>query len=150
MEGDTANGSGVCFISIQHAYAFVIVCLIYTYCLVVTCGGETPSIFLFLNDLVSNRQHELPGEQLVCILMRPGNHPSELLTAFLILLLTGSGLLLLLLLLWISHFYISSIHIKWLHVHSQTFAGDLALDRPFNCVYRLSRKKTHKHSSTTY
>ncbi len=62
-------------------------CLIYLHALYY--GGETPSIFVFLNDLVSKRLHELPGEQLVCIVIRPGNHPSEAVTAFLILLLAG-------------------------------------------------------------
>lgn len=48
-------------------------------------GGETPSIFVFLNDLVSKWQHELPGEQLVCIVIKPSNHISEAVTASLIL-----------------------------------------------------------------
>lgn len=65
---------------------FLVVVLIYMYCVMVIYGGETPSIFLFLNDLVSNRQHELPGEQLVCIQKRQSNHPSDAVTAFLILL----------------------------------------------------------------
>lgn len=42
---------------------------------------------------MSNRQQELSGEQLVCILIRPGKHLSEAVTLFLILLLTGSVLL---------------------------------------------------------
>lgn len=91
------------------------------YSVVVMCGGEKTSIFSFLNDLVSNRQHGLPGEQLVCILIRPGNHLSEAVTAFLILLLTGSVLLL----LWISHIYICSICIKCLYEHGQTSMEDI-------------------------
>lgn len=50
------------------------------------------------------KQRELPGEQLVRILIRPSNHLSEAVTSFLILLLTGSVLLLLLLLLWESQY----------------------------------------------
>lgn len=122
----STRASSVCIISIQHGCTFVIVQFIYTCCFVVICGGETPSIFLFLNDLLSNRQHELPGEQLVCIPIRLGNHLSELVTAFLILLLTGSVLLLLLLLLWISHFYICSIWIKCLHAPKTDIHGGYA------------------------
>ena len=98
-------------------------CLIYVfmYSVVVMCGGEKASIFSFLNDLVSNRQHELPGEQLVCILIRPSNHLSEAVTAFLILLLTGSVSLL----LWISHIYICSRCIKCLYERGQTSMEDI-------------------------
>lgn len=95
---------------------------------VVICGGEattTIHLFIFFNDLVSNRQHELPGEQLVCILIGPGNHLSEAMTAFLILHLTGSLLLLLFLLLWISHLYICSVCIKCLYQHEQTSMEDM-------------------------
>ena len=92
-------------------------------CIVVIRGGEAPSVFLFLNDLVSNRQHESPGEQLLCIVIRPGNHPSEAVTAFLSLLLTGSALSLLL--LRISHLYICSVCLKRLYEHEQTSMEDM-------------------------
>lgn len=85
----------------------------------VICGGETPSIFLFLNDLVSNRQPELPGEQLVCILIRLGNHLSEPVTAFLILLLTGCVVVV------DKPFYICSVCIKCLYTHEQTLMENM-------------------------
>lgn len=102
---------------------FLCLWFIYVCCGVVICGGETPSIFLFLNDLVSNRQPELPEEQLVCIVIRPGNHISEAVTASLILFLTGS--MLLFLLWWISHFYICSICKKCLFEHEQASMEDM-------------------------
>ena len=115
--------NALCIIYIQHPCIVVFfVQFIYIFCVVVICGGETPSIFFCLNDLVSNRLHELPGEQLVCILIKPGNHLSEVVTASLILLLTASMLCLL---LWMSHFYICSICIKSLDECEQTSMEDM-------------------------
>lgn len=49
------------------------------------CRGDKPSIFLlFPDDLVSNRMRELPGEHLVHVLIRPGNHLSEAVAAILL------------------------------------------------------------------
>lgn len=120
------------------------------YRIVVICGGETPSIFSFLNDLVSNRQHESPGEQLVCIVIRPGNHLSEAVTAFFILLLTGSVLLL----LWIKpfFFYICSICIKRLYEHKQTSMEDMqntSCYRPTVAIMALAKLSGRKTNTAT-
>lgn len=40
------------------------------------------SSFLFVNDLVSAKQPELPGEQLLCILIRPSSNLSCAVAAF--------------------------------------------------------------------
>lgn len=119
---------------------FLVVVLIYMYCVMVIYGGETPSIFLFLNDLVSNRQCELPGEQLVCIQKRPEQSsfrccnciPHSSLTR-LVLLLSS-----------ISHLYICSICTKCLHEHEQTSMEDM---QNTLCVCQLTRGKTNTATS---
>lgn len=52
---------------------------------VLLCRVDKPSIFLlFPDDWVSDTVQELPGEHLAHVLIRPGNHLSEAVTAFLL------------------------------------------------------------------
>lgn len=59
----------------------------------VLSGGEAPySFFLFPNVLVSNTRQELPGKDLVFVLIRPSINLSEAATVFLIHLSAKSAL----------------------------------------------------------
>lgn len=49
---------------------------------VFTWGWNAIHLSLFVNDLVSAKQRELPGEQLLCILIRPSSHLSCAVAAF--------------------------------------------------------------------
>lgn len=120
------------------------------YCIVVICTikgkGRIPSIFLFLNDLMSNRQQKLPGEQLVCIVIRPADHHSEAVTAFLISALTASVLW-----LQISRFVcLLSVHKRYEHEKTSCTAPVVALTACASFAEQKKKQKKNKHGSIMY